>query len=73
MKYAKYFLVEKRKRQRAEESSNRRKEFQERFPSNGRAKQLNTLNDTGKLDFSASERFFFQLSINLFRSFFPTL
>lgn len=37
---------EKRKRQRAEESSNRRKEFQERFPSNGRAKQLNNLSDT---------------------------
>lgn len=32
---------EKRKRQRAEESSNRRKDFQERFPSTGRFRQNN--------------------------------
>ncbi|XP_066145281.1 LMBR1 domain-containing protein 2 homolog [Euwallacea fornicatus] len=38
---------EKRKRQRAEDSSNRRKEFQERVPTNGRAR-LNDLNDTGR-------------------------
>lgn len=46
------FVLEKRKRQRAEESSNRRKEFQERFPTNGRSRQNNS-SDLG--NFNAHE------------------